>query len=66
MIKYFWCGFLLNSSIMGIYQDWMGLEGYINYLRHNWIDLPWWIWLFPIGIILVILGKNGFFNEERD
>ena len=34
-------GWILMVSLVMTLQDWHGLEGYIEYCRNNWINLPW-------------------------
>lgn len=36
----FFCGVSAAGGFMMFFQDLKGLDGYIDYLRNNWIDLP--------------------------
>jgi hypothetical protein len=49
----FWRGLALCSALHGVLQDWLGLEGYIQFCRAHWTNLSWWFWV-PIIIALLI------------
>lgn len=50
----FWAG------IHMLIQDWMGLEGYIEYLREAWINLPWWVGASAAAMCVVFeFLRNG-------
>lgn len=36
----FFCGVSAAGGFMMFFQDLKGLDGYIEYLKNNWIDLP--------------------------
>jgi hypothetical protein len=37
----YWYGFFSYMGFNMLIQDWMGLEGYIAFVRENWMDLHW-------------------------
>jgi len=45
-------------SLMGLMQDWMGLDGYTVYIKANWWHLPWQLWIPIIGYILYSIHKE--------
>jgi hypothetical protein len=47
-----------------MFQDYLGLEGYIELLRKYWVDIDWTLWLIPIGYIIRRQYKliRGIFN----
>jgi hypothetical protein len=48
-------GLVLATSIHCGFQDIMGKDNYINFLRKNWITVPWPIWITLIVICLWIV-----------
>ena len=44
-------GILLASSLSMFMQDWLGLEGYIEFCRNHWVNLHW-----AIGAIGVVIS----------
>jgi hypothetical protein len=37
----FWCGCVLNMGANWWYQDYLGLERYIERVRQNWVAMHW-------------------------
>lgn len=48
-------GGLFSVSLMGLHQDWLGREGYVEYISTHWVDIPWAVWLIPLVTSLVTL-----------
>jgi hypothetical protein len=48
----FWRGFLVAIAGMSLYQDFFGLEGYINLLRDHWIPAARSV---PVAIVALIV-----------
>ena len=45
----FWSGWFFHLSILGVYQDWIGLDRYINKVQSGWMDTHWIMWaLFAV------------------
>jgi len=44
-------------------QDGFGLEGYIDLLRQNWIQLPWWVG--ALAMIIVFGAAIGEINRMK-
>ena len=38
---YFFSGSIFAIGFYTFIQDWLGLEGYIQFIRDNWIDMHW-------------------------
>lgn len=36
------------------FQDWLGQEGYIEYVQDHWIALPWWLGLIFASMFLYL------------
>lgn len=55
MEKSYWMGFMSALASYGLFQDLLGLEGYMKYLQDkgNWVDLHPIVW-FTILVVLVI------------
>jgi hypothetical protein len=51
----FWRGLVLCSALHGVLQDWLGLEGYIQFCRDHWVHMSW-MWWVPL-IIVVLLNE---------
>lgn len=55
----FWRGYLLAMCITCSIQDWYGLDAYIQQLKANWWNVPWWLWIIPATIICVLPKKKA-------
>lgn len=53
----FAAGVMFAFTIMGMYQDWYGLEAYTAMIQKEWIDIHWSIWIAPLGLSLWFLRK---------
>ena len=53
MMNGFWAGVMFCLCLLGLFQDYMGLEGYIRIMRTAW--LPWYI-STPIHLALIAYG----------
>lgn len=61
-LDFFVRGMGFTAALFMLIQDWMGLEGYIEYLRGAWINLPWWVGgglALLIGLVAFIDMKEG-------
>ena len=36
-----------------VYEDYLGLEAYVEHVRAHWIVLPWWPWVLLLLALLV-------------
>jgi|GEM_PF-7037362 len=41
----FWMGYIVAFSTVLFIQGWHGLEGYIEYIQKNWVDIHWSVWV---------------------
>lgn len=39
----FWRGVVVAAALSVAYQDWLGLERYVEHSRKYWVELPWWV-----------------------
>lgn len=71
----FWCGFLVHGGLLMAYQDWLGLESYIEHVNKHWIDLHWLVgftvflivggyYLYKRGEVLNLLTREEDDSEE--
>lgn len=51
----FWCGATIALGACTLYQDWYGLEGYIELCRARWIDA---LYSVPIAIICIVIALS--------
>jgi len=62
--KALWEGYLIgvvmSSAALGLMQDFVGREGYIEYVRRHWIDLPWWPW-----VLVLLLFAWSLFSRMK-
>lgn len=48
-------------------QDWMGLEGYIAFVRRNWVELHWgWGLILAAVCMLLYTGMLGRFHWLKE
>lgn len=70
MVRAFVLGMITMLCMISLFQDWMGLEGYIEYLRDHWFDIWWVLWVLPILYNLLALysmyRKPGIRSEVAD
>lgn len=57
-------GIVFSSSVHGILQDALGLEGYIQFVRNHWVTMHWGFW-FVISCA-VFIGCNILEAIEKD
>jgi hypothetical protein len=55
------CGFGLCAAFNMAKQDTMGLEGYIVYVNHAWVDTP--VWLGYLMMMLFTLTVSGAYRK---
>jgi len=65
MTKSFWLGVIAALCAMSMFQDWLGMEAYLEFARSHWIVIPWWLWLVPIGVCIV-LQVQGLSKEKMN
>lgn len=63
-------GISAGAAIQMIHQDSLGLEGYITYLRENWIPLSPWVGVAALVFTLLVATAIFFdlriqFRKER-
>ena len=46
---------ILSFSMIGLCQDWLGLEKYVEFVQGHWVNIPWFIWLVPIILCIIII-----------
>ena len=56
----FFAGYLFNSAIYSLYQDWHGKDGYIKLINEYWIDACITI---PLSILLAFISIFIFFER---
>ena len=61
----FFRGLALCSALHGVLQDWLGLEGYIQFCREHWVNLSWWLWV-PLIIALLIGEVVATINKHLE
>lgn len=52
MRENFWLGFFAHAFIACLFQDYYGLDRYISLVSAGWVDLRWWVWLFPLALVM--------------
>ena len=63
MNRQFFMGILAAFGTMMAIQDWYGLDGYVQMVRDNWIDLPWWVG-FAVAVLATLLGRDKTPNGQ--
>lgn len=53
--SHFWFGMLFSTGLTMAYQDYLGLEAYIERCRVCWIDLPWQVGA-SMAVMAVVLS----------
>lgn len=53
---YFFIGIGTFASANGLYQDFLGLEGYISYLRGHWIEPGWTTWFSAVMLVVFVVA----------
>jgi hypothetical protein len=59
-------GVILHSFLTCLFQDYVGLDAYIELCTKRWITLPWQIWIVPIGINLLMIGTMYHYYKGRN
>lgn len=58
----FWSGVLLITALRSLYQDWHGLEDYIESIQQYWVSalftVPLALVIFAISIALLVVTPN--------
>ncbi len=57
----FWCGWLSDSGLHMFIQDYLGLEGYIEFAREHWWHIHW-MW----GASMFTLALMYYFHKRRE
>lgn len=51
----FWHGIAVSAGLSSMFQDWLGLDGFIEHLRGHWINMPWWL-----GALVVVFALGSY------
>ena len=66
----YWYGFATYMGINMLIQDWLGLEGYIAFVREHWVNIHWVIGLLiaASGIFLrvAIMARFSWLLKEKE
>lgn len=55
--KPFATGVVITVCVMSLYQDYMGLDGYVAHVREHWVE-PWvTVPVAIVGIFAMIVGR---------
>jgi hypothetical protein len=64
----FWYGILFAIAVHIAFEDYLGLEGYVSFVRSHWTELPWAVgatlalfWCFMQGV-----NENRHEKESQD
>lgn len=60
----FLAGLGCGAGVLCFYQDLLGLDGYIAYLRNHWVVFP--PWFGALGIIMNVLSGVWWYFEIRE
>ena len=62
MNRAYWYGFATYMGINMLIQDYMGLEGYIVFVREHWVNMHWVVGLLiaASGIFLRVALRTRF------
>ena len=63
-ILLFMCGFSACAGLMCFHQDLLGLEGYIDYLRRNWVNLSPWVGM--TGAVINVMLAVWYYFQIKD
>ena len=70
MKRAYWYGFATYLGINMLIQDWLGLEGYIAFVRTHWAEIHWVVGLLiaATGMYsqLGLLGRFHWLNKEKE
>ncbi len=65
----FWYGIGFSTGTHMLIQDWMGLEGYIAFVREHWWDIHWVVGLsiaaFSLYAWTGLLGRFEWLKEKE-
>lgn len=50
----FFIGLMMALLSQLFFQDFMGLEAYVDTVRRHWINLPWWPWAAGFVVMAVV------------
>lgn len=56
---FFW-GFLFSSALRMFFQDMMGLDKYINYVKSGWVDISPWLGFGVMVVALIGFAKTKY------
>lgn len=66
----FWYGLAFGIGFDMLIQDWLGLEGYIAFVRQHWNEVPWIVGLSIAAFALYayngMLGRFLWLKEKED
>lgn len=54
----YWLGMLTMILVSLLQQDFLGMEKYLDMVRHRWINLPWWPWVCGLLVTWAILFRR--------
>ena len=65
-----WYGMFFSIGFNMLIQDWMGLEGYIVFLREHWVDVHWVVGLsitaFALYAWIGLLIRHSWLLEGKE
>lgn len=50
------CGSIISLALMGLHSDWLGKEGYAQYVQDHWTSSKITVPIQIVGIIIAIVG----------
>lgn len=50
-------GILFAICIIGFIQDLMGIDAYVEFIRNNWIKVPFYLWLLPFAYCIKYMAR---------
>ena len=57
----FFCGYFFHIAVICTFQDWLGLDDYLEIVRNNWTNSSWVSWglfgLLVLGLAIRICFK---------
>ena len=66
----FWYGLAFGIGFDMLIQDWLGLEGYISFVRQNWNEVHWVVGLsiaaFALYAYTGMLGRFHWLKEKEN
>lgn len=62
--KQFWLGVLFSSAVLGLWQDILGEEAFLELISVTWLGVHWAIWL-AVAVIVYGFSEYCYSSEER-